>query len=142
MKICFTITLLLGTVLFSCQQSAFNPDTIAQDYITFGKGGGMANQVDTYYILRNGKVYHHNNLTSEYERLDRLDKSARTECFEQAQAIPVTNFGCNEPGNIYYFLSIHTDTLLTCTWGSNGFTPPAEIDSFYQYAHQLIKNKP
>ncbi|MEQ9441738.1 MAG: hypothetical protein RIG62_22045 [Cyclobacteriaceae bacterium] len=142
MNIFYILIFAFGAILGSCQRSGFQPEAIDQDYITFGKGGGMANQVDTYYILRNGKVYHHNKLTKEYTRLDRLNKPTRTQCFNQALALPDSVFGYNEPGNIYYFLNIHADTVKQCTWGRQQFTPADDILSFYQYAQALTNNQP
>ena len=128
-------------VLCHCQRTPFQPEAIQQDYITFGKGGGMTNQVDTYYILADGHIYRHNNLTKEYQHLGRMKRAARYACFERAQGLPASLFGCEAPGNIYYFLSIHTqDTVKLCTWGSHDFTPPEAITSFYQYTQQLAND--
>ncbi len=124
-----------------CQQASFQPEAIQQDYLMFGKGGGMTNQVDTYYILADGHVYRHNSLSKEYQRLGRLKRSARSACFDRAQVLPASSFGCNDPGNIYYFLTIHTqDTVKSCTWGSTDFTPPEAITSFYEYTQQLAND--
>ena len=132
------------TVLFlsGCHRppTPFQPEAIKQDYLTLGKGGGMTNQVDTYYILSDGYVYKHNNLSQVYEQLGRLGSRERTACFERAKAISEADFGCQEPGNIYYFLSIHTsDTTRSCTWGSTP-PPPEAITSFYQYSQSLIQD--
>ncbi|WKN42608.1 hypothetical protein [Tunicatimonas pelagia] len=123
--------------LSNCQRASFQPETIDQHYITFGKGGGMANQVSTYYILQNGRAYQHNNLTKEYKSLPRLNKAERKQVFSQAEALPGTAFGSKEPGNIYYFLTIHTDTVRQCTWGRQGFTPADSLTSFYEYLQTL-----
>lgn len=132
------IWLCLAFTFCYCQRAAFQPEALQQDYLTFGKGGGMTNQVETYYILEDGQVYQHNNLVKEYRHLGRLKKADRKACFEHAAALPASLFGCDEPGNLYYFLSVHSqDTTKSCTWGKNDFTPPAEITSFYQHIHQL-----
>ena len=126
-------------ILCQCQRAPFQPETIRQDYLTFGQGGGMTNLVDTYYILADGHVYQHNNLTKEYQYLGRLKQNVRSVCLERARNLPASLFGCNEPGNIYYFLSIHAqDTVKSCTWGNRNFTPPEAITSFYQYTQQLV----
>ncbi|MEM6841509.1 MAG: hypothetical protein AAF632_04740 [Bacteroidota bacterium] len=130
-----TICILFG--LSNCQRASFQPEAIDQHYITFGKGGGVANQVDTYYILQNGQAYQHNNLTKEYTALSRLNKSERKQVFTQAEALPDTAFGHNEPGNIYYFLTVHTDTVRRCTWGSQGFIPTDSLTSFYEHLQKI-----
>lgn len=133
----------LALFFCGCQQqpSTFQPDAIEQEYLTLGKGGGVANQVNTYYILSDGYVYKHSNIAQTYERLGRLDAEQRTACFEQAEAIPESAFGYQEPGNIYYFLSIHTsDTTRSCTWGSQRFAAPEAVTTFYQYAQSLIQD--
>lgn len=142
MNLCYSLVVfsLFVLSLSNCQRASFQPEAIDQDYITFGKGGGMANQVDTYYLLQNGRVYHHNNLTQEYTSLPRLTKSERSQVFTQAQQLPATAFGCQEPGNVYYFLTVHTDTVRQCTWGSQDFTPSSELISYYEYLRQLTTN--
>ncbi len=141
-KPCFATIFLLLILTFShCQRPPFQAETIEQDYIAFGKGGGMTNQVTTHYMLANGHVYQHNNLTKEYQHLGRLKRAARADYFEKAQALPASSWGCEEPGNTYYFLTIHTqDTVKSCTWGSNSFMPSEDITSFYQYTQQLAND--
>ncbi|MEM9673082.1 MAG: hypothetical protein AAF992_10840 [Bacteroidota bacterium] len=137
-------TLLTFSVLLlsltHCQRANFQPEEIDQDYITFGKGGGMANQVDTYYLLQNGRVYHHDKIAQEYTALPRLKKSERSQVFTQAKELPSAVFGYQEPGNIYYFLTVHTDTVRQSTWGSNDFTPAEELTTYYEYLQQLTTN--
>ncbi len=124
-----------------CQRTSFEPESMQQDYLEFGKGGGMTNQVTTYYILADGHVYQHDNLQKEYQHLGRLNRADRAACFEKAQQLPDKLFGCDTPGNIYYFLSVHTqDTPKTCTWGSQGFTSQEVLSTFYQYTQQLVND--
>ncbi|MEM9830430.1 MAG: hypothetical protein AAF944_07315 [Bacteroidota bacterium] len=130
-------TLCLVLSLSNCQRADFQPEAIDQHYITFGKGGGMTNQVDTYYILKNGRVYQHNNLTKEYRPLSRLDKPERKQIFTQAEALPDAVFGDSEPGNIYYFLTVHTDTVRQSTWGRQGFIPADSLTSFYEHLQKI-----
>ncbi len=135
----------IGTALIlvvgACQREAFRPEAIDQDYLTLGKGGGMTNQVDTYYVLADGHVYQHDNLTKTYQPLGRLDRATRSRSIEEAQAIDTIAFGCQEPGNLYYFLTLHTqDTARSCTWGSSGFTPPEAIMALYERTKQRIND--
>ena len=128
-------------IVGACQREAFRPEAIDQDYLTLGKGGGMTNQVDTYYVLADGHVYRHDNFTKAYQPLGRLDRTTRIGFFEEALAIDTTFFGCQEPGNLYYFLTLHTqDTVRSCTWGKSGFDPPEAITAFYQATQQHIND--
>ena len=140
MKQLYPLTIWIGLVLTfcCCQRATFQPESIQQDYISFGKGGGMTNQVETYYILADGHVYQHNSIAQESQYLGKLQKADRKACFEQAKSLEASLFGCEEPGNLYYFLSIHMqDNVKACTWGRQGFSPPEEIITFYQYVQQL-----
>ena len=126
-------------IISACQREAFRPEAIDQDYLTLGKGGGMTNQVDTYYVLADGHVYRHDNLARVYQPLGRLDRSTRTRSFEEASALADASFDCQAPGNLYYFLTIHTqDTVRSCTWGNSNFTPPEAITTFYERTQQRI----
>lgn len=135
----------VGTALIllasACQREAFRPEAIDQDYLTLGKGGGMTNQVDTYYVLADGHVYQHDTFTKAYQPLGRLSRADRSRFFEEALAIDTTSFGCQEPGNLYYFLTLHTqDTVRSCTWGRSGFTPPKAITTLYERTQQRIND--
>ncbi len=125
----------------ACQREAFRPEAIDQDYLTLGKGGGMTNQVDTYYVLADGHVYQHDNFTKAYQPLGRLDRATRARFLEEALAIDTTLFGCQEPGNLYYFLTLHTqDTVRSCIWGKSGFAPPQAITALYERTQQCIND--
>ncbi len=101
----------------------------------------MTNQVDTYYVLADGHVYQHDNFAKAYQPLGRLDRTTRTRLFEEALAIDTTLFGGQEPGNIYYFLTLHTqDTVRSCTWGRSGFDPPQAITALYERTQQCIND--
>ena len=124
-----------------CQRAPFQPDTVRQEYFSMGKGGGMTNQVTTYYVLADGHVYQHNNLTKAYQHVGRLHRAARSECFEEAHHLSDSLVGFEQPGNLYYFLSLHTsDTVTSYTWGRDGFAPPKVITDFYQHTQQLIND--
>ncbi|WPP49961.1 hypothetical protein [Catalinimonas niigatensis] len=143
MKQLYPLIAWMGLVLIfcCCQRAAFQPASIQQDYISFGKGGGMTNQVDTYYLLADGHVYQHNSIAQESQHLGRLKKADRKAYFDQAERLEASLFGCKEPGNLYYFLSIHTqDSVKACTWGRQGFSPPEEVFTFYQYVQQLVNS--
>ena len=125
----------------ACQQDAFRPEAIDQDYLTLGKGGGMTNQVDTYYVLADGHVYQHDNFAKTYDELGRLDQTARVRTFERAATLADSVAGYREPGNLYYFLNIHTqDTTQSYTWGNADFRPSETVTDFYQNTQQLIQS--
>ena len=135
--------LVCSLVCFACQRPDFKPDAIEQDYLTLGKGGGMTNQVDTYYVLADGYVHHHDQLTKTYEPLGRLDKADRTRTFAQATALADSLNDYQEPGNLYYFLTIHRpDTTRSFTWGNRHAPPPEAVSSLYQQIQQSIQALP
>ena len=137
----YALGMVLILVIGACQREAFRPEAIDQDYLTLGKGGGMTNQVDTYYVLADGHVYQHDNLTKVYQPLGQLDPADRSRFFEEALAIDTTFFGCQEPGNRYYFLTLHTqDTVRSCTWGRSGYDPPEAIATLYERTQQRIND--
>ncbi len=132
---------MLSFMCCCCQRDSFQAEAISQDYITFGKGGGMTNLVETFYILANGRVYKHNSLEKKYQPLGRLKRSARKACFARADELSPALFQEDQPGNIYYFVNIHTqDTVKSTTWGSQAYSTPEAITSFYQYTQQLVND--
>ncbi len=139
--------LLIGLVFVlcccACQRPDFRPDAIEQDYLTMGKGGGMTNQVDTYYILEDGYVHHHDNLSETYEPLGRLNAEQRAQTFTQAAVLADSLSDYQEPGNLYYFLTIHTpDTVRSFTWGNDSAPPPEAVSALYQQTQQLVQELP
>ncbi|MGB3851323.1 MAG: hypothetical protein WA958_15235 [Tunicatimonas sp.] len=130
-------------IVGACQREAFHPETIDQEYLTLGKGGGIANQVDTYYLLADGYAYRRSNREETYQELGRLAQSERTRTFQRAAALSDSLADFREPGNIYYFLTIHRqDTTYSYTWGSNNYDHPKTIHNFYQDTQTLIQRLP
>lgn len=127
----------------ACQRETFRPEAIDQDYLTLGKGGGMANQVDTYYVLADGHVYRHDSFSKTYDELGRLDQTTRTQTFGWAATLADSVAAYREPGNLYYFLNIYTqDTTQSYTWGSTDFRPSEKVTDFYKNTQQLIQSLP
>jgi hypothetical protein len=140
---CVVVGVTLLLVTGACQRESFRPEAIDQDYLTLGKGGGMANQVDTYYVLSDGHAYHRSNREETYQELGRLAQPERTRTFQRAASLADSLAGFREPGNIYYFLTIHSqDTTHAYTWGSNSFRTPKAISNFYQDTQTLIQRLP
>ena len=130
-------------IVMSCQREAFQPDAINQSYLTLGKGGGIANQVDTYYVLADGFVYQTDEFSKAYQELGRLDSPIREHTFERATSLADSVVGYQEPGNLYYFLTIHTsDTTHSYTWGSSDFDPSPAVTDFYRNTQKLIQSLP
>jgi hypothetical protein len=139
----YVMSATLMVIFSACQRETFHPEAIDQDYLTLGKGGGMAAQVDTYYVLADGRVYRHANFAKTYDELGRLSQTARVRTFERAATLADSVAGYREPGNLYYFLNIHTrDTTQSYTWGSTDFRSPEVVTDFYKNTQQLIQNLP
>ena len=122
-----SLILLLG--LFSCgtQQnfSSENPHTLS-----FGSGGGFANQTTEYRIHTDGKVWKYRGLENDSSLLLQLKKGKTKKVFKQAYKLGLDTLVLNEPGNMTYFIELKSEAFDNkLKWSKDKGV--AEVTEFY-----------
>jgi hypothetical protein len=140
-----TLSLLSLTALFAlfaCNTKKYaTPDEFPKQQLVFGSGGGFTGKVQTYTLLENGQLFHHNGINDATQEMERLQKAEAQKLFKLAKDEELLGKTFNEPGNMYYFLKVKNNGKeeTSFVWGSNSKTPPAKCDSLYANLMGFVK---
>lgn len=127
------LSILLILASFGCAQK-MTMEKISTPQIAFGSGGGFTNLLIEYYLLEDGKIVQKSKEGQGYNILTRIDKDKATQCFANSKILKLDTLAFNEPGNMYYFITIRNDAKSEnrIVWGSNDKPAPNEVKSFYK----------
>lgn len=128
-----TMSILLILVSFGCAQK-MTMEKISTPQIAFGSGGGFTNLLTEYYLLEDGKIVQKSKEGEGYKIITRIDKDKATQCFAGSKILNLDSLAFNEPGNMYYFITIRSDAKSEnrIVWGSNDKAAPNEVKTFYK----------
>ena len=127
------LSILLILASFGCAQK-MTMEKISTPQIAFGSGGGFTNLLTEYYLLEDGKIVQKSKEGQGYTILTRIDRDKTTQCFAGSKIVNLDNLKFNEPGNMYYFITIRNDEKSEnrIVWGSTDKPVPNEVKSFYK----------
>lgn len=133
MKRPYLFLVLLMPLLWQCNRNTYNSTNFPEDYLEFGKGGGLTGEVTSYYLLPNGQLFSHSSLAKDTLAYGRLPKRTSEELLEQFSAAGLDTVHFNHPGNIYSFLKQHSATgIHSLIWGSTETVAPSEAKKYYE----------
>ncbi len=116
------------------------PADYQRKQITVGRGGGIAGEETTYYLLENGNLFARRGFDSTYTRLRWQTPETTKRMFSAVETtckIKTTPF--DQPGNTYQFVGWQRGkTRHRVTWGAVGKTPPAAYPDFYKSFMKMI----
>ena len=141
-----TLWLAVLGVLFivSCLPVKHTLDTLPDEQLYFGSGGGFTGAVKEYLLLRNGQVFLfdigiNKQDTFELEGLPRLD--AR-DLFKRLDTLRLHTYDFVYPGNMrYYIRQTDEQTDHTIQWGDPRWEVRADVVRFYQDLVALMDNR-
>ena len=124
---------------FGCK--TYKADNLPSKQLIFGSGGGISGGVKEYIILENGQIFTRNSLSNEISELPKVKKKTAKALYQEYEA-NLQSVECDDPGNLYYFLTMKDDTTKThkMIWSGNG-DAPALAKSFYIKCTELVKQK-
>lgn len=132
--------LFLFCLAYGCKSQKYTYETLPQDQIVFGQGGGMAGEIKTYTLLENGQLFVHSSITKQSEELNPQDSERAKEFFTKLDGISFNSIQFTHPGNRYYFLGRKTEQGEHRTvWGSEDHNAPDPIQDIYRQLIATIK---
>ncbi|MGB6152468.1 MAG: hypothetical protein WBG48_10785 [Pricia sp.] len=132
--------LLLSCFISGCKSQKYTYETLPQERLEFGQGGGMAGEIRTYTLLENGQVFVHNSITGTSEELEALAPERAREFFTELDGLSFKTISFDHPGNRYYFLGRITEEGEHRTvWGSEDHKAPGQIKKVYNALMATIK---
>ena len=143
MKRTLVFSILLFSALLGCKSPRYSFDELPDKQLVFGKGGGMAGMVDTYILLQNGQLFHHNSVTELTEELQPLSKKEASAYFMGIDELGLSEIDFYHPGNSYYFLEeVNENQRHRIVWGSKDHKLSKDCLEFYTELKATINNRP
>lgn len=118
-------------------------EKIPTSHITFGSGGGFTNLVTEYILLEDGKIVKKSKEAERYDIITRISKDKAAQCYAGVKVLKLDSLQFNEPGNMYYFVTIKKDdkTENRIVWGSTDTPAPAAIKNFHKLLLSFLPKK-
>ncbi len=133
------LLLLLG--LFASCSTSKELRKFAGNDITFGSGGGFANQMTTYILKYDGSLLQQKRMSNEAALIGKISPRKAKAFFKDFLAHGLDTLQFSDPGNMYYFIGFRNDsTQQKITWGGSK-TPPDYPKEFYQSLMKLVNNQ-
>lgn len=137
------LTLVVVMAGFSgCKSSktSYTPDTYPDTQLVYGKGGGFAGTVQTYYLLKDGSLFQQSNMKGEITPLLDMQKSEAKDLFKEAEGLELATRSLNTPGNMYAFIEWRTpDASNRIVWDAMADKAPADLRRFHQRLMELAQ---
>ncbi|MEZ4994879.1 MAG: hypothetical protein R2824_30960 [Saprospiraceae bacterium] len=120
----------------------YKTDNLPETQLRFGSGGGFTGMITEYTLLKNGQLFVRTGRAGsgdweEYGNVKKADAKALFEYWEEHQAL---RDEVKQPGNMYRFLTMQTDsTEYRQSWGAGGYTPSEPMTTLYERAMALVK---
>ncbi|MBU3024530.1 hypothetical protein [Zobellia galactanivorans] len=140
MKRTLVFSILLFLALLGCKSPRYSFDELPDVQLVFGKGGGMAGMVDTYILLQNGQLFHHNSVTETTKELQALSKKEASAFFMGIEELGLSEIDFYHPGNSYFFLEeVKENQRHRVVWGAKDHKLSKDCLEFYKELKSHIK---
>lgn len=137
------VLILAGCIsLFFCSCKTYTIDDLPDTHLHFGNGGGFTGMTTEYMLLKNGQLFVREGRAGmgAWQELERITKSAAKDLYQTWAGNEQFRENINEPGNMYYFISMKRDSVeFRQSWGSGTFQPEAALKDFYQQAMEIVR---
>ncbi len=134
-----TLCIIALSILIHCKSIPFQPSNHSGDFIAIGEGGGFAGLEERYYVTDDGHVYQKGLQDSSFVLIKRLPLAIIDQTFENCRTFSLIDYTYNNPGNTYFFLSLHFDqSENTIVWSRNDEEVLPLCKNIYQSLNHLI----
>lgn len=135
-----SVFMFLGLLLSFVGCKSYTYQNLPEHHLVFGNGGGITGASDSYTLLENGQLFHLNSMTKDSVELESIPKKEAKVIFEKLSELSIDQMNFNHPGNRYYFLEEHNDSLTyKVVWGSLGHEISDSYKSLYESLKEHIK---
>ena len=144
MKIfCCSVALLCAALLAGqCKHPKYTAQTLPEDRLLFGQGGGFTGIETTYILLENGQLFKFTSKGQEPEELPAAPRKQGKRLFEAAEKLGLLETDFSYPGNMYSFIEYQDDgQKRRIAWGDLEHPVEQKIKDFYDQLNQLVNQK-
>ncbi len=140
LKNIIVFSLIIGSFLLSCKTKTYTPTNFEGAQITFGSGGGFTGAVNKFTILENGQVFKNKKHQKTLEEQNRFKKKEVAPYFEKCKTLMKSYDFMDEPGNLYYFISLKNgEDVSRIVWSEEKQQASPEVLAFFQQLQNLVE---
>ena len=134
----FTVALLV----IQCKHTKYTPESLPEDRLLFGNGGGFAGIETTYTLLENGQLFKFDSKAPAPMEISGKKKKAANRLFETAELLGLLTLNFQHPGNIYQFIEFQNDGKKSrVVWGDKDHAIDPKITDLYQQLTEILNEK-
>lgn len=144
MKIFFLFAALLCSLLLAsqCKHPKYTAQTLPEDRLSFGHGGGFTGAETTYTLLENGQLFKLAPKAPEPVEMAGVKKKTANPLFESAESLGLLQLDFMYPGNMYQFIEFQDDgQKRRIVWGDAGHPVEPKIKDLHDQLMQLVAEK-
>lgn len=132
------ITIVL--IAFSCKSNKYTPADYPDDQIIFGNGGGITGIYTHYYLFENGQLFKNSSTDETYQKVKKLKKQQVTQLFDNYDALNLSSYQFDEPGNMSYYLEFKRDGKRhKIQWGNHQKTVHPNVNTIFKILMKFVK---
>lgn len=140
MKFFYCSAALLCAALLSgqCKHPKYTAQTLPEDRLSFGQGGGFTGVETTYTLLENGQLFTFTSASPDARELPSARRKTAHQLFETAEDLGLLQTDFMYPGNLYSFIEFQDDgQKRRLAWGDPAHPVDPKIKAFYEQLIQL-----
>lgn len=144
MKILYFSAAMLCAALLSsqCKHPKYTAETLPDDRLAFGHGGGFTGVGTTFTLLENGQLFKSSSKAPETMELPGAKRKIAKKLFETAESLGLLQTEFMYPGNMYAFIEFQDDgQKRRVAWGDREHPVDPKIKDFYDQLMQLVREK-
>ncbi len=107
--------------------------------VQFGSGGGFANNVTTYSVYPDGKIWMKKSFENDSSLVTGLSRRQLKKVFAEVKSAGADTMQYQAPGNLYYFIQTGNLSGKNKIVWSDDNPPPGKIPELYQVLQKTIK---
>jgi hypothetical protein len=125
----------------NCKTVKHTSDKLPKTQMQFGSGGGFVGKEMTYVLLQNGQIFM-KDIKGNYTEMVKISEKKAKKCFKTSETL--ANYKCNDPGNVYQFMGVYTDsTSHKMVWGGtkapSDTTMHKQLTGLFDSLSKLVK---
>ena len=135
---CFAALLCAALLSGQCKHPKYTAQTLPEERLSFGRGGGFTGVETTYTLLENGQLFKSVSKGPEPEEIPGAKRKAAKKLFETAETLGLLQTDFMYPGNTYSFIEFHDDgQQRRIAWGDAAHPVDPKIKEFFEQLIQL-----
>ncbi len=108
MKSLYLFVALAGMALwlFACRSHKYAAETLPDNVLIFGQGGGFTGIEHRYILCDNGQLFRQEGVSAPIEEAGHPGRRTAREAFEAIDSLGLRSLHYRQPGNVYHFLEL------------------------------------